>query len=179
MDQSDTLARAQEAFILYGYRKASMDGIARSIGVSRQALYNRFGSKAGLFEAMAQHAVDESAAAAHASLSDRSKSLSERLLGAFDAWAGQYVTALRSSPNAHEVLDAAGAIGGNVTKKAEQATRAALVKALDGERTSRSASNADVAATLHIASKGLFFTAKDRADFRRRMKLVIRVVLGS
>jgi TetR/AcrR family transcriptional repressor of mexJK operon len=40
---------AQRQFLTAGYRETSLEGIAREAGVAKKTLYDRFGSKAGLF----------------------------------------------------------------------------------------------------------------------------------
>jgi AcrR family transcriptional regulator len=40
---------ARRQFLSAGYRGTSLEGIAREAGVAKKTLYNRFGSKAGLF----------------------------------------------------------------------------------------------------------------------------------
>jgi AcrR family transcriptional regulator len=66
----DLLDGALEVFSADGYTRASVDNIARAAGVSSRTIYNRFGDKAALFEAVildsAQHV-----AAAQIALVDR------------------------------------------------------------------------------------------------------------
>lgn len=78
-------------FLRYGFRKASMDDIARAAQLSRQGLYLHFNSKEELLRATIEYALDSSLAAAHASLHDHAATLEARLVGAMDAWTGRYV----------------------------------------------------------------------------------------
>jgi len=48
----DLLEGALVVFAADGYARASIDGIARAAGVSSRTIYNQFGDKAGLFEAV-------------------------------------------------------------------------------------------------------------------------------
>jgi len=43
------LGVAQHHFLTAGYRETSLEGIAREAGIAKKTLYDRFGSKAGLF----------------------------------------------------------------------------------------------------------------------------------
>ncbi|HEY8398243.1 MAG TPA: helix-turn-helix domain-containing protein, partial [Flavihumibacter sp.] len=52
--RQDILAGARELFIHYGYKKTTMEDIARKIGKSKSALYYYFKTKEEIFEAMAQ-----------------------------------------------------------------------------------------------------------------------------
>jgi AcrR family transcriptional regulator len=53
------LDAADEAFLSGPWDEASLDGIARSAGVTKQTLLRHFGSKAGLLERMLLRAFDE------------------------------------------------------------------------------------------------------------------------
>lgn len=50
--------RALDAFARYGYRKTSMEDVARAAAISRAGLYLLFGSKRGLFTAADTQALD-------------------------------------------------------------------------------------------------------------------------
>ena len=50
--QAAVIAAATRIFLEQGYDSASMDAIARRAGVSKQTIYNRFGSKEALFSAI-------------------------------------------------------------------------------------------------------------------------------
>ncbi len=52
------LAAATQVFLRAGYHGASMDVVARTAGVSKQTVYNHFGCKATLFEAIVADRVD-------------------------------------------------------------------------------------------------------------------------
>lgn len=51
------LEAAMSVFFRFGFKKASMDDIAQSAGLSRQALYLRFHNKDQLFEAALRHLI--------------------------------------------------------------------------------------------------------------------------
>ena len=59
-------------FIRYGYRKTSMDEVARAAQVSRQGLYLHFANKEDLFRAAVKHALESSLQAASRRLRDTS-----------------------------------------------------------------------------------------------------------
>ncbi len=78
-------------FARYGYRKASMDDVARAAGISRPGLYFYFAAKQDLFRAAVTHALDGDVAAAERALADTDRPLRDRLIEAFDHWTGRYV----------------------------------------------------------------------------------------
>jgi AcrR family transcriptional regulator len=45
---------AQRQFLSAGYRETTLEGIAREAGIAKKTLYDRFGSKAGLFGAIVE-----------------------------------------------------------------------------------------------------------------------------
>lgn len=62
------LQSALEVFMTYGFRKTSMDDIARAAGVSRPALYQLFANKADIFRALSREMMERAAAAADLAL---------------------------------------------------------------------------------------------------------------
>jgi AcrR family transcriptional regulator len=93
------LDAALGVFLELGFRKTSMDEVARAASVSRQALYLHFSKKEELFRAVVQHALDNALRAAEARLADGSLPVRERLSGAFDEWVGRYVGRLGRGVN--------------------------------------------------------------------------------
>jgi len=79
------LVAATAAFLRYGFKKTSMDDVARAAGVSRQGLYLYFDTKDLLFREALQHLVSHLISAARAAAEDGNLSLRDRLLGAFEA----------------------------------------------------------------------------------------------
>jgi TetR/AcrR family transcriptional repressor of mexJK operon len=53
------MAAATELFIELGYAAASMEEVARRAGVAKQTLYNYFGSKRALFQAIVEQICDD------------------------------------------------------------------------------------------------------------------------
>jgi AcrR family transcriptional regulator len=92
--RSALLRSALSVFARYGYRKASMDEIARAAGVSLPGLYLQFADKEDLFRAAVQHHCADAlnaALAALAALAREQNSIDRRLVTAFDEWLGRYV----------------------------------------------------------------------------------------
>jgi TetR/AcrR family transcriptional regulator of autoinduction and epiphytic fitness len=85
------LSAALPVFGRYGFRKASMDEIARSADISRQGLYLRFASKDALFRAAVRHELDTALGEVSRCLDEEGVELERRVVAALDAWLGRYV----------------------------------------------------------------------------------------
>src|SRR3954466_15146619 len=85
------LAAALEVFGRYGFRKASMDEIARSADISRQGLYLYFANKDALFRAAVRQELETALGDAARCLDERGVGLERRVVAALDAWLGRYV----------------------------------------------------------------------------------------
>src|SRR3954453_16544740 len=84
------LEAACGVFARYGYRKTSMDEVARAAQISRQGLYLHFANKDDLFRAMLKQPINTSMAAAMRALNGEA-SLADRILGGFDEWIGRHI----------------------------------------------------------------------------------------
>lgn len=85
------LDSAMVTFGRFGYRKTSMEEVARAAHISRPGLYFLFSSKESLFRAAVTQALERDITAVEHVLADTGRPLPERLVEAFDQWAGRYV----------------------------------------------------------------------------------------
>src|SRR5262245_61948983 len=81
---------ALATFLRFGFRKTSMEDVARAAGLSRQGLYLHFATKDDLFGEVVRHGLATGLAAAHARLRSADAELEARLIDAFDAWIGRF-----------------------------------------------------------------------------------------
>ncbi len=88
------LEAAVGVFARYGFRKTSMEEVARAAGVSRQGLYLQFANKEELFRKALEHSLNTQLIAAEAALSRQQEGLEQRLIAACDAWSGRFVGSL-------------------------------------------------------------------------------------
>src|ERR1700724_3216464 len=105
------LVAATAAFLRYGFKKTSMDDVARAAGVSRQGLYLYFETKDLLFREALQHLVSHMIATARSVAEDGNLSLRDRLLGAFEAVHGSAFQSA-SPEHAFELLQSAQSAAG-------------------------------------------------------------------
>jgi AcrR family transcriptional regulator len=71
-------------FLRFGYKKTAMDAVADAAGISRQALYLHFPSKALLFGAVVDRLCERTIESTHAALWRPDYTLAEQLLAAFE-----------------------------------------------------------------------------------------------
>src|SRR5260370_39889114 len=85
------LEAAVGVFARYGFRKTSMDEVARAAGVSRQGLYLLFADKEELFRKALTYKLARQLSTAVIALSSAGGPLETRLVAACDECAGQMI----------------------------------------------------------------------------------------
>ena len=88
--RAGVLESALGTFARHGYRATSMEAVAREARISRQGLYFLFTSKEALFREASSHVLAGDLEAVERLLASDA-ALPERLVAAFDRWAGRYV----------------------------------------------------------------------------------------
>lgn len=89
--QEYVLQIALRTFLRYGFKKTSMEDIAKAAGLTRQGLYFHFQNKDELLKCSVEKALDDSMQAVTLALDTKVLSLEERIFHALDAWFGCYV----------------------------------------------------------------------------------------
>jgi AcrR family transcriptional regulator len=89
--QTHVLEIALTVFTRHGFRKTSIEDIAKAAGISRQGIYFQFKNKDEIFSASIQKALDDGLQAANKILDDDRLTLEAKLLKALDEWFGRHV----------------------------------------------------------------------------------------
>ena len=176
------LEAAVGVFARYGYRKTSMDEVARAAGVSRQGLYLQFADKEELFRRAVNYKLAHNLSDAISALSDSRVALHERLLAACDAWAGRFVGI--SGADAADLMCASTSLAGDTLKHYESRFENALAQAIGSSPLlvtckAEGMSPADLAHALHATARGLKHSSKSRQDFLRGMSVAARLFCAS
>lgn len=103
--QDEIIAAAARAFSAFGYRRASMDDIAREAGISRSALYLYYRNKEDIFRSLVQGILSKAVDEMEAALAEPGLSAEEALVAAFMAKDGALIEAILGSPHGAELLD--------------------------------------------------------------------------
>jgi AcrR family transcriptional regulator len=177
--QEALLEAAVGVFARYGFRKASMDEVARAAGVSRQGLYLLFADKEELFRKCVTYRLAKQLSAAIIALSDEREGLESRLVAACDEWAGRFVGILGA--DAADLMCASTSLAGGTLAHYEVQFEKALAHAIGVSPLSIfcAASGllpADVARSLHATTRGLKQISKSRQEFVQGITVAARML---
>jgi TetR/AcrR family transcriptional regulator, regulator of autoinduction and epiphytic fitness len=180
------LAVALEVFGRYGFRKASMDEIARAAGMSRQGLYLHFASKDALFRAAVRQELDTALAEVSRCLDEEGVALEPRVVAALDAWLGRYVGSMLAPDIGNLLHDAAMQLGDMVEPAIAEfdARLAAAIAAAMSEKDRKrvGVTPEEIAGALHTVAQGAKYLStargESREEFVARMTAAARVVFA-
>jgi AcrR family transcriptional regulator len=166
-------------FVRFGYRKASMDEIARSAGISRQGLYLQFADKQDLFRASIEHHFARALDAATDALLDNELSVDAKLLAAFDEWLGRYVGLVEA--DTFELLADTRAIAGGIMTEHEKRFERVVVKAiaasaLAGPYAAAGVTPLQLSRTFHATARGIKEASASREEFVDQLKTALKVL---
>jgi AcrR family transcriptional regulator len=176
--QQAVLDAAVGVYARYGFRKTSMEEVARAAGVSRQGLYLQFANKEELFRKAVQYVLKSQLKAAVAALSRRDDSLELRLIAACDAWSGRFVGSIGS--DAADLMCASTSLAGETLTHYQAefelaVTRAIADSPLNEFCTTAGLCPADLARVLHATARGLKQSSASREEFVKGMTVAARM----
>lgn len=176
--QEAVLEAAVGVFARYGFRKTSMDEVARAAGVSRQGLYLLFADKEALFRRAVTYKLSRQLQMAIAELAKEHQPLEERLISASDEWAGRYVGTLGA--DIADLMCASTSLAATTLAHYEAYFEAALAAAIAASPLAiycRAAGLApeNVAKALHATARGLKHGSKTRQEFLLGMTAAARM----
>ena len=162
------LEAAVAVFARYGFRKTSMDEVARAAGVSRQGLYLQFADKEELFRKAVTYKLTRQLSAAQFALADDREPLERRLMAACDEWAGRFVGI--AGTDATDLMCASTTLAGSTLAHYESQFEKALAQAigasaLAGYCAAAGFTSDDVARALHATARGLKQSSRSRSEF--------------
>ena len=170
--RASVLDAALEMFARYGYRKTSMDDVAAHADISRPGLYFLFSSKGELFRAATERAIELDLMAAEQALTAPGRPLEDRVVQAFDSWAGRYVGPMS---DAQTLVADNPALLGPIAVAGPDRFQGMLLDALSGNVREPTA----VLQTLISVSVGLKHQVTNRAEYNRRLRDATVLVLGN
>ncbi len=124
------LDAAERCFLLYGYRKTSMEDVARQADVAKGTLYLYFAGKEALFLALLRRlGLQTLAACQRAAASDGP--LEQRLYGVLEAYYGSFFSRYQGSNHLQELGELRTQLGKELTTALRQDFERILVSVLD------------------------------------------------
>jgi TetR/AcrR family transcriptional regulator, regulator of autoinduction and epiphytic fitness len=166
-------------FARFGFRKTSMDDVARAAGVSRQGLYLSFANKEELFRRALDHSLRSQLAAAVAALARAEDALETRLIAACADWSGRFVGSL--GVDATDLMCASTSLAGATLTEYEWQFEEALAEAISASALADACAAADLevadlARALHATARGLKQSCKTREEFLKGMTAAVRMI---
>ena len=110
------LAAAEIQFSQYGFRRTSMDDIARETGISRASLYSYFDNKEEIFRSLSEALYEESLALAAQSLAKGrgEVAIEKRTYAGLCAYNSRLYGILDSTPHGTEIIDASSRLSSDI-----------------------------------------------------------------
>jgi len=176
------LEAALGVFGRHGFRKASMEEVARAADVSRQGLYLHFATKEDLFRATVEHALRAALDEAAVHLGDASLRLEGKLVGAFDGWVGRWVGVIGAG--ASDLVEASKTLVGPLVAEREERFLEAVTKAVRASGLVAAYRPAGLSArqlvdTLHATARGLKHGCATRAEFVAGFTIAVRAMCAA
>ncbi|MFI9761180.1 TetR/AcrR family transcriptional regulator [Streptomyces sp. NPDC051963] len=176
------LAAALEVFGRHGFRKTSMEDVARSADISRQGLYLHFPNKEALFRAAVRQELDTALDEVSRRLDEEGAGLDRRIVAALDAWLGRYVGSMLASDIANMLENPATQLK-DVVDTAISAFDARLAAAIASETTENDRRRLGVtpeavAAVLHTIGQGSKYLSGSREEFVARASAATQLALA-
>lgn len=172
-------AAALGIFARFGFRKTSMDEVARAAEISRQGLYLYFATKEELFRALVEHVLESGFSAAQAELKNSALPLDRKLAGAFDAWIGRHVGMMGAE--AADLIGAANSLMGDQIRKFETRFADAVARAIRSTPLAETYAASGISPKqlvthLQAVARGLKYHCTDRAQFGREFSVSLKIL---
>lgn len=177
--KSHILNASVAAFARHGFRKTSLEDVAKEAGISRQGLYLHYSSKEELFSATIHHALSRQLAAAEQALAQKPFGLA--LITACDEWAGTHIGMGTSDADdlAASSSNLAGAMLHQFTTRFEALLADAIASSPLMVSLAQSSLTAErVAKTIHFLITGIKTGSRTREEFRQSLTASLSVVLA-
>lgn len=176
------LSAAWDAFGAYGFRKTSMNDIARGAGISRAAIYLNYNNKNDIFRAICQSVYTARIEAVALQLTKKDEP-KKTFTHALDALGGPFVEAMLSAPHGLAFVDTASGPASDIAAAGEARLLAMFGSWLERGRASGQVllpgHGTEAARALMLAVRGIRISASTVDAYRAAVhNLAVMVARG-
>lgn len=174
------LRAALKVFMSYGYRRTTMDDIARHVGMSRPALYLTFPGKEAIFRDVVDKGLNEMLREIEAGL-PALKSLEAQLRHVFELWSVRTFETIMRAPAANELMTSSYDCAKDVFERGAQRLAGILAQIIRDAVAEPGVlqPSAEVRARIMIAAvHGFKSAARDPQDMRALVHDMVRMVVA-
>ena len=176
--QKAILASAFQAFSKYGFRKTSMDDIAKGAGMSRPAVYLHYKNKEAIVRELTRLHYADKANAVAAALKNAG-SISHVLNAAIQAQM-EGMAAILASPHGVEMLDTTKSMSTDIVEQGEAELTLLFADWLTDMQAKGRArvfdTPHDTAKTITASLKGIKLTASSAEEFEQRTRQLAAMI---
>lgn len=178
------LDAALKLFSQYGYRRTSIDDIAREADIAKGSVYLSFKSKEEIFRALCECLIERSEEGVKAA-GAASGPIEERLIAALDAKFGFLFETAYRSPHAAELIDSKNRLCEDIFARAGRRyvkmLREIIQEAAEAGELALSRLEIDLDDLVQIlvaAARGIEQSANSPARYRRMLREIVRVIVA-
>ncbi|NBZ89929.1 TetR/AcrR family transcriptional regulator [Stagnihabitans tardus] len=175
--QDAILDAAIGAFAAYGYRRTTMEDIARAAAMSRSALYLHFRNKDDIFRSLTERYLDQALTDMTEALHRPGQTAEQALYAAFVAKDGQLMELVLSTPHGAELMDAGFQASPGLVAEASARTGRVLTDWLVARGVPAGLGSAEeLAQTIVAALMGVKSSARSLDDLRVKEAHLARLI---
>jgi AcrR family transcriptional regulator len=175
--QDAILDAAFGTFAAYGFRRTTMEDIARAAGLSRTALYVHFRSKEDLFRSLTVRYFDQCLRDMGTALNAPGLGVEQALYKGFVAKDGKVMDVVLTTPHGAELLDAGLTLTADLVQAANARIAALLGAWLEARGLPEALAPAgSLAETIVAALMGLKSNSRSLADLRAGQAQLARLI---
>lgn len=174
--QEAVLNAAMLVFSRYGFRRCTMEDIARAAAISRAALYLHYRNKEDIFRSLTTMFFASVQADLTRALAQPYARAEDGLIAAFAAKDGHFMELIFASPHGGELLDTGFSVAADIVAEGETGFKRQLTAWLTQyDIPDDLGDGGELAATMLAALKGLKTSSADFARYREGQTRLARV----
>jgi AcrR family transcriptional regulator len=170
------LDSALAVVLRYGFKRATMDDVAKEAGISRPALYLHFKNKVEIYRALAESIMGKALEAARAALAE-SGPVEARVFAAVKAGILDPTDFLMATAHGAELLDRKHAVAAEAIQSWRKQKAAMIAETLEtsGVAKTKGMSGAQLADILLDGLEGLKLRAKSSAEREQGARALVKL----